>query len=125
MNALALASTALGVIALRAFYVRHASSGMQCLWQFGAGLLSVDLRRRALLARVEHDSQDFPQPRELRVLTFRVAGIPFWFERCMEALPLSVDARIDSVCAEEFDHLFGRRFQQTRAECSVRTLLAA
>ena len=78
-----------------------------------------------MLARLEHDSQEFPQPREVRILTLRFAGIPIWFESCMEALPPSVDERIDSVRADEFDHLFSRRFQLSRSGRSVRTLFVA
>jgi hypothetical protein len=87
---------------------------LQCseqLWRSGSGLLSVELRRRARVTRLADDLQEFPQPREFRVLAMRLAGLPLWQRECFVSLPQHFDVRIDQVRAEEFDGAFDASFR--------------
>ena len=112
MDALMLMMLALLVLAARAFHWRHRFAGWESLWRFRSGPIVVELRRHPELARLEHDSFEFPQPREFRVITMRLAGIPLWSQQATISLPTQADERIDSVAAGEFDHLFDAHFRR-------------
>ncbi len=112
MDALTLLLIALLALAARTFLWRHRFAGWESLWRFRSGPITVELRRHAHLARFGHDSLEFPQPREFRVITMRLGGIPLWYQEAAASLPLQADARIDSVAAAEFDHLFDSHFRR-------------
>lgn len=112
MAALTLLSLALLAVCARAFHWRHRFAGWQLLWRFRSGPITVELHRHACLARLAHDSLEYPQPREFRVVTLRVGGIPAWSQQATVSLPTQADARIDSVAAAEFDHLFHSHFRR-------------
>ena len=112
MDALTLLLLALLALAARTFHWRHRFAGWQPLWRFRSGPITVELRRHAHLARLGHDSLEFPQPREFRVITMRLGGIPLWYQEATVSLPMQADARIDSVGAGEFDHLFDSHFRR-------------
>lgn len=114
MPALVLASLIMLALAARAAFVLSGLQGQQRLWRLAYGPFSVELRRRAMLTKAHDDSLAFPQPRERRTLMMRLAGVPVWSFHSMVGLPPEVDARIDSVSAGEFDHLFSARFRQRR-----------
>lgn len=77
------------------------------------GMLSVELRRRALVH--EHPSgmggQPFRQPGESRLRVFRVAGFPVWQQGCSVDLPLQVATMIGTLTARDFDMEFDARFR--------------
>jgi hypothetical protein len=77
------------------------------------GVLSVELRRRALVN--EHPSgmggQPFRQPGESRLRVFRVAGIPVWRQGFSVDLPLQVAPMIGTLTARDFDSEFDPRFR--------------
>ena len=125
MLALVLASLTLIALGARAGFVHRRLQGQQRLWRSACGPFSVELRRRALLSRAHADSQAFPQPRERRSLTLRLAGVPLWSIHTVVALPPERDARIDSVDASEFDHLFGARFRRLGPAWSLRMTFVA
>lgn len=75
------------------------------------GLWSVELRRQTLVTRDGIDLQEFPQPREVRVLLMRCAGLPVWQQKCWISLPQHLDARIDQVGVQEYDLLFDGDFR--------------
>ena len=112
MDALLLVLLALLALAARTFHVRHRLAAWECLWRFRSGPFTVELRRHAELARLGHDSLEYPQPREFRVISLRVAGIPLWSQEATVSLPTQADARIDSVASGEFDHLFDSHFRR-------------
>lgn len=125
MDALLLVLLALLVLAARAFQVRHRLAAWQSLWHFRHGPITVELRRHAHLARLDADSLDYPLPREFRVLSLRVGGIPVWSQQAIVGLPAQVEARIDSVPAGEFDHLFERQFRLGGAHRPARLFVRA
>jgi hypothetical protein len=125
MNAFVLVLLALLVLAARALYVRLELAGWERLWRFTSGPVTVELRRHAEMARFDHESLDFPQPREFRTLSMRLGGIPVWSQQSIVSLPADVDARIGEVAAEEFDHLFTGQFRRTWAKQTMRTLYSA
>lgn len=112
MAALTLLLFALLAIGARAFHWRCRFAGWEPLWRFRSGPITVELRRHARLARLAHDSLEYPQPREFRVVTMRLGGIPVWSQESTVSLPAQADARIDSVAAAEFDHLFDSHFRR-------------
>ncbi len=111
MDALLLVLLALLALAARTFHVRHRLAAWECLWRFRSGPFMVELRRHAELARLGHDSLEYPQPREFRVISLRAAGIPLWSQEAIVSLPAEADARIGTVAAGEFDQLFDRHFR--------------
>jgi hypothetical protein len=112
MDALTLLLLATLVVAARTFHWRHRFAGWESLWRFRSGPLTVELRRHAHLARLGQDSSEFPQPREFRVLTMRLGVVPLWYQEATVSLPTQADARIDTVPAGEFDHLFDSHFRR-------------
>ncbi len=113
MNALMLVLLALAALAARTIQLRLRFSGWEVLWRFRSGPVTVELRRHAELARLGGDSFEFPQPREFRVVTMRVGGIPVWSQRAIVSLPVETDARIAAVAATEFDDLFDPHFRMS------------
>jgi hypothetical protein len=77
------------------------------------------------MARLGNDSLEYPQPREFRVLSMRIGGIPVWSQQCIVGLPADVDSRIDQVTAGEFDHLFAGQFRRTGSRQTVHALYSA
>ena len=77
----------------------------------GPGLWSVELRRRACVCSMPRDLQDYPQPREFRILVWRLAGCPLWWRGSVVGLPLHCDATVDTLEAHRFDHLFSGPFR--------------
>ena len=112
MDALTLMLLALLVLAARTFHWHHRFAAWESLWRFRSGPITVELRRRAHLARLERDSIEYPQPREFRILTMRLGAIPLWSQQASVCLPMQADERIDSVSAAEFDHLFDSHFRR-------------
>ena len=111
MNALLLLPLALLALAARTFHLRHRLAAWECVWHFRHGPVTVELRRHAHLARLGGDSQEFPQPREFRLLALRVAGVPLWSQQAIVSLPAEAEAWIADVPAREFDHLFDSHFR--------------
>jgi hypothetical protein len=112
MDALLLVSLALIALVARTWQVRHRLAAWETVWRFRSGPFVVDLRRHAHLCRLGHDSLEFPQPREFRVISLRAGGIPLWSQQAIVGLPAEADARIGAVPAAEFDHLFDRHFRR-------------
>ena len=83
----------------------------ELMQQSGSVWKGSELRRHALVSRSDDDLQEFPQPREIRLRALRVLGLPLWVQRCTVSLPTHVDARIDELRGDEFDHLFSARFR--------------
>lgn len=125
MNAIVLVVLALLALAARALHVRLALAGWERLWRFTSGPVTVELRRHAAMARLGHDSLAYPQPREFRTLSMRIAGIPVWSQQSIVGLPAEVDSRIDAVTAAEFDHLFAGEFRRTWTKRTVHRLSSA
>ena len=111
MNALMLSLLTLLALAARTVQLRLRFAGWVPLWRFGSGPFTVELRRHAEITRLGADSLEFPQPREFRVLSLRLAGIPIWSQVAVVSLPAAVDERIDHVPATEFDQLFDSHFR--------------
>ena len=111
MHTLTLVLIALLALAARTVQLRLRFAAWESLWRFGSGPFTVELRRHAGMARLGADSLEFPQPREFRVLSLRVGGIPVWSQVAIVSLPAAVDERIDHVPATEFDPLFDRHFR--------------
>lgn len=78
-----------------------------------------------MLTRLGCDSLEFPQPREFRQLSIRLAGMPLWSWQRIASLPPESDARIDMVSAQEFDHLFPEPFRLVPPKRAVRAVRAA
>ncbi len=126
MNALMLSLLTLLALAARTVQLRLRFAGWAPLWRFASGPFTVELRRHAELTRLGSDSMEFPQPREFRVLSLRLAGIPLWSQVAIVSLPAASDERIDHIPATEFDQLFDRHFrlgwpQQRRVRTALRT----
>ena len=120
MHPLILVLIALLALAARTLQLRLRFAAWESLWRFGSGPFTVELRRHAGLARLAGDSHEFPLPREFRVLSLRVGGIPVWSQVAMVSLPAAVDERIDNVPATEFDPLFDRHFRLSWPQQRVR-----
>lgn len=73
------------------------------------GLLKQELRRRTYMDTTIPDS--FPQPREERVVAWRLLHVPFFHQSSIVALPASTDTRIDAIEAHEFDAHFSASFR--------------
>jgi hypothetical protein len=58
MNELLLVSLVLVALAVRTFVVRQRIANWECLWRFRSGPCTVELRRRAGMARLGGDSCD-------------------------------------------------------------------
>ena len=122
MTAFLLALLALLALAARVFYLRLERAGWERLWRFTSGPVTVELRRHAEMARFGNDSQEYPHPRECRILSMRVGGIPVWSQQSIVSLPEEVDARIGDVPATEFDHLFAGQFRRDGAKRALHPL---
>ncbi len=125
MNALTLSLLTLLALAARTVQLRMRFAGWAPLWRFGSGPFTVELRRHAEITRLGADSLEFPQPREFRVLSLRLAGIPIWSQVAIVSLPAASDERIDHIPATEFDQLFDSHFrlswpQQRRVRMAAR-----
>lgn len=125
MNASTLSLLALLALAARTVQLRCRFAGWAPLWRFGSGPFTVELRRHAEITRLGADSMEFPQPREFRVLSLRLAGIPLWSQVAVVSLPADSDGRIDHIPPTEFDPLFDRHFrlgwpQQRRVRIAAR-----
>lgn len=125
MNALMLSLLTLLALAARTVQLRLRFAGWAPVWRFASGPFTVELRRHAEITRLGSDSLEFPQPREFRVLSLRLAGIPLWSQVAIVSLPASSDERIDHIPATEFDQQFDNHFrlgwpQQRRARAVVR-----
>lgn len=81
----------------------------------GPGWWTVELRRRACVCSVPNDLQAYPQPREFRILVWRVAGVPLWCRACFVSLPLQCDATVGQLDAQQFDQLFDGPFRLAAA----------
>jgi hypothetical protein len=77
----------------------------------GAGWWTVELRRRACICTLPNDLQPYPQPREFRILVWRLAGMPVWCRGCFISLPVHCDATVNQLDAQQFDHLFSGPFR--------------
>ena len=120
MNALMLVLLALAALAWRTIQLRLRFAGWEVLWRLRSGPVTIELRRHAQLARLGDDSLEFPQPREFRVVSLRVGGIPVWSQQAIVGLPATADARIGHIPASEFDHLFARQFRRDWPQRRVR-----
>jgi hypothetical protein len=125
MTELLLVLLVLAALAVRTWLVRHRIAGWECLWRFRSGPCTVELRRHAGLARLGADSCEFPQPREFRIVSLRVGGIPLWSQQAIVSLPTDVDSRIGAVPPNEFDHLFDRHFRMSWPRLAKATRLTA
>jgi hypothetical protein len=81
----------------------------QLLRRSPKSLISVELRRQTYLDVT--GSAEFPQPREERVMAWRLGGMPVWSQSASIGLPPELDARINRVGAHEFDIDFGPSFR--------------
>jgi len=72
----------------------------------GPGWWTVELRRRACMSSLPNDLQAYPQPREFRILVWRLAGVPLWWRGSFVSLPLHCDATVGQLDAQQFDQLF-------------------
>ena len=113
MTELLLVLLALAALGARTFQLRHRTAAWESLWRLRSGPCTVELHRHADLARLGGDSLEFPQPREFRVVSLRLGGIPLWSQRAIVSLPAEADARIAVIAAGEFDHLFDRHFRMS------------
>ncbi len=120
MNALMLVPLALLVLAVRSLQLRWRLAAWECVCHVRHGLVTVDLRRHAHLARLGSDSLEFPQPREFRVLATCVAGCPVWSRQSIVSLPAEAEGRIDVIAAADFDHLFDDPFRLGSLQRPVR-----
>ncbi len=120
MNALMLVLLALAALAARTIQLRLRFSSWEVLWRFRSGPVTVELRRHAELARLGGDLLEFPQPREFRIVSMRVGGIPVWSQQCIASLPAAADERIGHIPATEFDDLFSDQFRLTWPQRRVR-----
>lgn len=78
--------------------------GCQCERRTAQGLASCELWRRTYLVAPLPDS--FPQPREERIVVWRLAGLPLWTSRNIIALPLDMDEQIGRIDPMAFDDHF-------------------
>jgi hypothetical protein len=120
MNALMLVPLAALVLAVRSVHLRWRLAAWECVWHVRHGLVTVDLRRDAHLARLGSDSQEFPQPREFRVLATCVAGLPMWSRQSIVSLPAEAEGWIAGIGAADFDHLFDEPFRLSSPQRRVR-----
>ena len=125
MHSLTLVVIALLALAARTVQLRLRFAAWESLWRFGAGPCTVELHRHAELARLAGDSHEFPQPREFRVLSLRVGGIPMWSQVAIVSLPAASDERIDHIPATEFDPLFDQHFRLSWPQQRVRLAVRA
>ena len=125
MNALMLVLLALLALAARTLLVRHRHAAWEVLWHFRHGPVTVELRRHAHLARLSSDAFEFPQPREFRILSMRLGGIPLWSQEAVVGLPTAADERIGRIPATEFDPLFADQFRLTWPQRRVRLAMRA
>jgi hypothetical protein len=125
MNALMLVLLVLLALAARTIQLRLRLAAWERLWRFASGPFTVELRRHAELTRLGADSLEFPQPREFRILSLRVGGIPVWSQQAIVSLPAEADARIGHIPAGEFDHLFASHFRLTWPKRAARSRFLA
>ena len=125
MNTLILVLLALAALAARTIQLRLRFSGWEVLWRFRSGPVTVELRRHAELTRLGDDAHEFPQPREFRVVSMRVGGIPVWSQQAIAGLPAAADERIGHIPATEFDHLFANQFRLSWPQRRIRLAVRA
>jgi len=70
--------------------------------------MSTELRHRTYLYASIND--EFPRPREKRLLVVRLKSVPIYCRTSIVALPDACDERIDSIGPNEFDHQFAGYF---------------
>ena len=73
--------------------------------------LSVELRRRAMVCKAPGDLQEFPQPREFRMLVLRLAGLALCARTQVVGLPRHFDSGLHLLRAEDFDAQFSGSFR--------------
>lgn len=101
-------------LASRAIWLHRRLAAYELVHQQSQGWVRVELRRKAELAT--DNAHAFPLPRETRVLTTRVAGIPVWRTERAVGLPLSAADNTDSLCAQSFDELFPADFRAAHGQ---------
>ncbi|GAA0752922.1 hypothetical protein LRH25_26195 [Ideonella azotifigens] len=94
----------------RVLALQHALGRYALVRRERHGWRSQELRRRSANARMPHDSQPYPQPREFRVRCQRWAGIPVWHAESVVSLPPSTAGYVERVAAADYDHLFPAPF---------------
>lgn len=82
--------------------------GCQRVHRTPCGPSTRELWRQTYLSAPMPDT--FPQPRERRLVVWRLAGLPLWTTQAVIALPLHMDAQIDHIDATTFDHHFCGHF---------------
>ncbi len=107
----ALLITLLLALAGRTLLLQRHAARHAWLRSSGTGWWTVELRRLACVCSMPHDLQPYPQPREFRVLVWRLAGVPLWWRGCFVGLPVHCDATVAELGAQHFDHLFQAAFQ--------------
>ena len=112
MNAAVMVLLVCLALVARSRLVARRRAGWERLWHFMSGPVTVELYRHAELVRFDHDSLEFPQPRETRLLSMRLAGIPLWSQCAIVSLPADADSRLGTIRADEFDHLFCGEFRR-------------
>lgn len=99
------------LVAARIVIVRRELAGFEFVGRLKSHGLSLELYRRAMNCKVDGDTQEYPQPREIRMLVIRLAGAPLLCRREAVALPPHYDARLDQLRAEDFDGEFTGQFR--------------
>ncbi len=112
MNALILVLLALLALGARTIQLRLRLAAWERVWRFASGPFTVELRRHTGLVHLGSDSLEFPQPREFRIVSLRVGGIPIWSQQAIIGLPAQADERIGHIPVDEFDHLFVDPFRR-------------
>ncbi|MET0383842.1 MAG: hypothetical protein ABW032_10525 [Burkholderiaceae bacterium] len=120
MSAMVLVLMSLLALAARTLYLGRRLAGWERLWRFTSGPLTIELHRHAGMSRFGSDLIEFPQPREYRTMSMRVAGIPIWSQHAIISLPAESDARIEKIAAGEFDQLFTRQFRMNWPKQAMR-----
>lgn len=99
----------LAALLLHEAHQRRTLRHHQMLGHRSIGPLQLELRRRASLQ--SSPGALFPEPREERVLIWRLLSLTLYRQTLSVGLPAQCDARIDEVGAEESDRLFQARFR--------------
>lgn len=99
------------LVAGRLVTVQHGLAHCELVRKSNLHGFSLELHRRATLSKAEGDTQEYPQPREVRVLVLRFAGAPLLCRREAVALPLHCEARLDQLRAQDFDGEFTGQFR--------------
>lgn len=97
--------------ALRAAILQRELARFELVRGSGSRGVALELHRRAMVCRADGDTQEFPLPREARMLVLRVVGVPILCRREEIGLPLHLDARLGQLRAEDFDSEFTGQFR--------------